>query len=123
MDGFQTTILTIAVIVLIIILIVVAIALKKSKKDESWPPLIGDCPDYWVDTSGNGANCINVKHLGDQSNRSCNQNMNFTVLPYTGSNSICAKYTWANTCGVTWDGITGTSTNPCSTTSTTTGST
>jgi hypothetical protein len=125
MDSFQTTVLTIAVIVLIIILIIVAIALRSSKDDEVWPPVVGDCPDYWIDTSGNGANCVNVKYLGTcgptppenkynvVNNFEGAQKMDFSTQ------STCQKYTFANNCRLTWDGITGTTNNPCSTTTTT----
>jgi len=132
MDGFQTSIITGAVILLIIILILVGYALYMSTGEGKWPPIVGDCPDYWVDTSGNGSNCINVKYLGNPTSTSnyatCvgDKNTNnpvsidFSVSPYTGTNGICQKYTWANNCGATWDGITGTDINPCIDTSSTT---
>jgi len=130
MDTFQQAVIFIAIVILIIILVVVGYGLYKSNDEESWPPLIGDCPDYWVDTSGSGANCVNVQYLGTnsgtrdpnttlQSQLQNAQKMDFTVAPYVGSNGICAKYTWANSSGVTWDGITGTDKNPCITTTTT----
>jgi hypothetical protein len=39
--------------------------------------------------------------------------MDFTKAPYIGAASTCAKYKWANSCNVTWDGITSGVTNPC----------
>ena len=70
------------------------------------------------DLSGNGAQCVNMKDLG-----TCNGSvpegrhlqMNFTVAPYAGQNSLCAKYKWATGCGITWDGITSGVSNPCDT--------
>jgi hypothetical protein len=42
--------------------------------------------------------------------------MDFTVAPFTGNDGLCAKYNWANKCGVVWDGInSGNATNPCNT--------
>jgi hypothetical protein len=86
-----------------------------------WPPVIGDCPDYWVDLKGTGEACYNAKSLGK-----CNlpgtgeQNtMNFNVSPFNSDSTNCSKYTWATRCGVTWDGITYGVDNPCNTTSTT----
>ena len=32
--------------------------------------------------------------------------VNFTTYPFGGAYDVCAKNTWANNCGVTWDGIT-----------------
>jgi hypothetical protein len=32
---------------------------------------------------------------------------------YSGEDGLCNKYNWANTCGVTWDGITYGVKNPC----------
>lgn len=116
---FQKIVLFIAIILLIFTLVVIGVALGQSKSEESWPPLVGDCPDYWVDLSGNGAMCVNTHSLG-----TCNiptkdnkNPMDFTGSVFSGSNSTCAKYTWANGCKVTWDGITSGVANPCTTTS------
>ena len=117
MEGFQKTVLIIAIIVLIITLVVLGFVLNSG--DETWPPLVPDCPDWWIaDGSGNNSTCINVKDLGvcpAQSGKK-HQNMNFNSSIFTGDNGTCAKYTWANKCKVTWDGITYGVENPCSTT-------
>lgn len=125
MDSFQRIVTIIAIINLVICFIVIAVVLLRSKRSEVWPPMVGDCPDYWIDASGNGSQCINVKDLG-----TCNSNpgpdghstMDFSVSPYTGSSGLCGKYLWANACGVTWDGITygNGGTSPCDDTTTTT---
>lgn len=117
MQGFQKIVLIIAIVILIVILIFIGYSLGNVTK-ESWPPLIGDCPDYWIDMSGNGAMCVNTKDLGNGkclslTDGESHQTVDFTTGVYTGSNSACAKYTWANTCGVSWDGITYGVTNPC----------
>uniref|UniRef100_A0A6C0E3S1 CPW-WPC domain-containing protein n=1 Tax=viral metagenome TaxID=1070528 RepID=A0A6C0E3S1_9ZZZZ len=113
--NFQKIVLTIAIVLLIITLIFIGFALNKAKQEEQWPPLVGDCPDYWMDLSGNGAMCVNTQSLGK-----CNiptegnkNYMDFTSAAFTGNNSACAKYTWATGCGVTWDGITSGVSNPC----------
>jgi hypothetical protein len=114
--SFQKIVLIIAIVLLIITLVFIGMALNKAKSQEQWPPMIADCPDYWVDLSGNGSECVNTHSLG-----TCNiptkggQNaMDFTASTFTGSNEMCAKYTWAKGCGVTWDGITSGVPNPCS---------
>jgi hypothetical protein len=126
MNGFQKGVIIVAGIVLVVLLIAVGVGLRSSTDNETWPPNVGDCPDYWVDTSGNGGNCVNVKYLGScAGNRDSNssltnqyanaQTVNFSVAPFTGTTGTCNKYKWANACHVTWDGITGTDYNPCNT--------
>jgi hypothetical protein len=116
MASFQKIVLIGAIILFIVLVIGITYVMINSKSTQAWPPLIGDCPDYWVDMSGNGAQCVNVKNLG-----TCNQNpgsgghsvMDFTQAPFVGSNGLCSKYTWATGCGITWDGITDGVNNPC----------
>lgn len=121
MEGFQKIVLIVATIVLIVTLIFVGVTLGSS--DETWPPSVPDCPDWWVaDGSGNNSMCVNVKDLGvcpAQSGKK-HQVMNFSSSMFTGDNGSCAKYTWANNCKVSWDGITYGVENPCSSTDTTT---
>ena len=106
---FQKIVLTIATILLIVILVVIGVSLSKASVEDTWPPIVGECPDYWVDMSGNGEACFNSHSLGR-----CNipsegnaNTMNFNQSPFTGDNGECSKYNWANTCQITWDGITG----------------
>jgi hypothetical protein len=118
--NFQKIVLTISLIILIILLVVIGVALSKASYSETWPPVVGECPDYWVDMSGNGESCFNSHSLGR-----CNiptegekGTMNFNQSPFTDENGTCAKYKWATSCQVTWDGITSGIKNPCDTTST-----
>ena len=118
--NFQKLILTIAIIILIVILVVIGLALSKASVEENWPPIVGECPDYWVDMSGNGEACFNSKSLG-RCNIPSEQNtntMNFNQSPFTGDNGTCAKYNWAKNCQVTWDGVTTGISNPCDTSNT-----
>ena len=82
--------------------------INKKSDDAKWPPYVANCPDYWLDLSSNGSKCLNTHLLG-----TCgvptpkNPNtVDFTADIYTGSEGDCNKKTWANKCGVTWDGIT-----------------
>jgi hypothetical protein len=109
MANFQRIILMIAALIFIISLSLIAYSMHKSHNNPVWPPVVGQCPDYWIDLSGNGDNCSNVMNLG-----TCNlKKMNFDVAPYTGAGGACAKYKWAVGCNVTWDGITSGVQNPC----------
>jgi hypothetical protein len=120
--NFQKIVLTIAIIILIVMLVVIGITLSKSSSSEVWPPIVGQCPDYWVDLSGNGEACLNSHNLGK-----CNlptpdnkSTMNFNQAPFIGDSGTCAKYKWATNCQVTWDGITSGVKNPCDTSTSTT---
>ena len=115
MESFQQFILFSAIIILIIALVFIGMALTYSK-EQKWPPMTPECPDYWlVDGSGNNTTCINMKDLGTCPPRSGDQHlrMDFNSAAFTGSNGMCAKYTWAKKCGVSWDGITYGVNNPC----------
>ena len=117
MEGFQKIILLIATIILIISLLFIGYALHRSSASStSWPPLVPDCPDYWnIDGSGNNITCTNVKDLGTCRAKTGQPHlvMNFNTPAFSGSNSLCAKYTWANNCGVSWDGVNYGVNNPC----------
>lgn len=110
MGGFQKTVLIIALVILLLILLVIGGSLMAAKST-NWPPMVPNCPDWWIsDGSGNASRCINAKNLG-----TCNQkHMDFNTPAFTGSNGTCAKYNWANKCNVAWDGITYGVSNPCS---------
>ena len=121
--SFQKSVLMIAIIFLILFLVLIGVGLSNSTSDAEWPPIVGNCPDYWVDLSGNGSECFNSHHLG-----TCSQyiptaddkkTMNFNQAPFNGTDGACAKFKWANKCGLTWDGITYGVANPCATDTTT----
>jgi len=120
MDGFQKIVLFAAIIILIVSLIFIGMSLSNAK-DQQWPPITAQCPDYWaIDGSGNNSVCVNVKDLGRCKPHRNDDHliMNFNGPTFTGTNGMCAKYTWATKCGVTWDGITYGVNNPCQTSTT-----
>ena len=117
MEGFQKIVLFSAIIILIIALIFIGISLTYAD-NQTWPPMTPECPDYWmIDGSGNNATCVNVKDLGTCPPQSGQKHLsvNFNNSPFTGSNELCSKYTWAKNCGVSWVGITFGVNNPCQT--------
>jgi hypothetical protein len=123
--SFQKIVVIIAIVILIILLIFVGVVIKNHGTKNEWPPVIGDCPDYWIDSdaSGNGTRCINIKDLGTCPAATGQPHlvMDFNTNLYSGANGMCAKYKWAQNCNISWDGITyGTITTPCETTTTTT---
>lgn len=103
---FQNTVLTIAVIILIIVLVMIGRTLYVTRNSAVFPPVVSDCPDYWLDKSdGDSSNCENIKDLG-----TCNQKtMDFSSSLWTGPEGLCRKQQWAKKCDLTWDGITNNS--------------
>jgi hypothetical protein len=125
MPSFQVVVLSIAVVILIIALAFIGVTLRNSQKNAAWPPLVPDCPDYWtMDGSASNPICVNVKNLGTcpAAMGSSHLTMDFNQAQYTGSNSTCAKYTWATGCNLSWDGITYGVPNPCDASGATTSS-
>lgn len=117
MGSFQKIVLFAAIIILIITLVIIGIALISAKNKKKWPPDVPVCPDWWIsDGSGNKSMCVNIKDLGvcPARNGKKHQIVDFGGPEFSGSNGTCAKYTWANKCKVSWDGITYGVDNPCS---------
>jgi hypothetical protein len=83
--------------------------------------MVASCPDYWIlNGYGDNAVCTDIKDLANKStcppsNGKKHLQQNFNTPAFTGTNSTCAKYTWATNCGVSWDGITYGVSNPCQT--------
>ena len=115
MATFQSITMTVAIVILVICLIFIAIALYRSKYNTQFPPVIADCPDYWLDMSdGDSSNCVNqLKSLGDPN---CQKQMNFSTSMWTGDDGLCRKRTWARKCNLAWDGVTN-NPNACQDTS------
>jgi hypothetical protein len=116
MASFQKIVLVIATIILVLLLVFVAFSLHYSKHNQKWPPMVSECPDYWVaNSSGKDATCTNVKNLGSCPIPTGQEHlvMNFNTPAFRGTNSLCSKYMWAKNCGISWDGITYGAKNPC----------
>lgn len=113
MATFQKITLMIAGILLLICIVIIILIFLFPNTSQVWPPMISNCPDYLTDVKGDGSDCVNKLSLG-----TCSEIPNFATTPYIGSGGNCAKYTWANRCNLTWDGITYGVQNPCTTSST-----
>ena len=107
MSTFQNIVMVVAIIMLMICLTLVGVSLYNQKYTTAFPPVVADCPDYWLDKSdGDSSNCENVKNLGKDS---CSTTMDFSTSSWTGDNGQCNKSRWARACDLTWDGITNNS--------------
>lgn len=121
-DNFQKIVLMIASVMFIILMIFIGTALYQNKYTDAFPPVVSECPDYWIDKQTTLENpdaiktsqsCYNSKNLG---NTSCSKTMDFSGEYWQGSSGKCRKYKWAKGCDLTWDGITN-SPDVCDTTS------
>jgi hypothetical protein len=63
---FQKIVSIVALVLFVVILIIIAISMSGAKNEKKFPPVTGECPDYWIDQSkgGDGSKCINTKSLG-----------------------------------------------------------
>ena len=111
MATFQTITLIITIVILLILLIVIGINIGTAQSKMPWPPVVGHCPDYWLDIGINGSQCV-VNTNQDNKGKSTSP-MNFSVPTFQGGDAACQKYKWANDNNVSWDGITYGVPNPC----------
>jgi hypothetical protein len=123
----------VACVILIVTLAIIASVLIFDKSKISFPPVISECPDYWVDgeylktpegqkqisddnellnvaSTATPSDCVNFKKVGkclDDPNKLIMNPNDFEGGEgvYNGS-KICNQFKWAESCGVSWDGIT-----------------
>lgn len=99
---FQYTVLLVASIILVISLLFIAFSMYFLQGNRQYPPVTGDCPDYWELTNVNGVpTCTNTHNIG-----TCGKSMTFTGPQFVGNDSNCKKASWARGCNLTWDGLT-----------------
>jgi hypothetical protein len=116
--DFKKKLIIFFLILLVIILFIISYTINDKSNNIKWPPYVANCPDYWLDLSSNGSMCYNKHSLGTCGvpTLSNDNTIDFTRSIYTSSQGDCNKKKWAETCGVSWDGITygyGNN-NPCS---------
>lgn len=99
MNGFQKTVLTIAIVILILSLIVLGVLIYNSRNSDAFPPEVGNCPDYFELKENNGKEmCFNVHGLGSGDSANCTW--------FEPTMDIKAQKEFAKACGLTWDGVT-----------------
>ena len=108
------------IIVVLIILILLGIVMNNANKNQMYPPVYPTCPDYY--STNSDFNCVaNTSVWGNiptitgvtgfnVKNPSCSlldlsSNTIFNAAGSGPKSGLCAKKTWANQCGVSWDGI------------------
>lgn len=109
MADFKKQVIGTAIGLLIFAILVISLLLYSGSSKDTWPPVVSECPDYWidkVDKDGNSKKCFNIHNLGKSS---CEKTMDFSTNPWSGSTGDCRKYKWSKSCRLTWDGITNNS--------------
>ena len=120
LGSFNKTVLIVACVLLILGLILIGVFISKNIEKAAYPPVVGDCPDYW-DVSYNSANqkicssnSINTGIAGNMVSSSTTSCQSYPVSNFTNAGTsvddiICAKHNWAKECNIHWDGITNNS--------------
>ncbi len=99
MNGFQKTVLIVAIVILMLALIVLGVLIYNSRNSDAYPPDIGNCPDYFELRQNQGKEmCFNVHGLGNGDSASCTW--------FEPTNNVKAEKAFAEACGLTWDGVT-----------------
>jgi hypothetical protein len=116
MGSFQKTVVIVFLLLLVVILIFLGIMINNNKSSKKWPPVVSNCPDYWLDKPKDGdvseyvsgSNCTGIydKNVGNFKIDSTETvTKNFTEPAYMGSLGNCEKSKWANANGISWDGV------------------
>ena len=92
--NFQKIIIIIALILLILSLAFISTAIINEEKNTDFPPVIAECPDYWIHDIENNK-CVNDKNLGSLKEFNIDKNV-----------TLCDKYNESIKYDFTWDGIT-----------------
>lgn len=98
MEGFQRTVLIVAVVMLIISLIALGTLMRSATQDVQWPPQTSTCPDYWSETSPGQCLSIHNQNVGESSGH--------LSIASTGLATPQQRCEWAMKNKVVWDGIT-----------------
>ena len=117
MDSFYSTVTTVAFIILLIVLIMMGIAMHKKDEDAVFPTYATDCPDGWG-IEENGCKVPSTDFQNYPMYPEMLEDARFKgpgkiieenepgLLSFSKNATICDKKTWANTIGVSWDGVT-----------------
>tara|TARA_B100000427_G_C15259813_1_gene486034 strand:- start:313 stop:690 length:378 start_codon:yes stop_codon:yes gene_type:complete len=111
LSSFHKIVLTVATFILIVSLIALGIFFSKALFEDSFPPVVSDCPDYWDVERNDDDNptCVNNLDINRGIGTSDCNNKDVAFFDINGANTnqiICTKKKWAQNCKIAWDGIT-----------------
>jgi Plasmodium falciparum domain of unknown function (CPW_WPC) len=96
--NFQRIILIIALIFLVIITVILFYSVGATLKKKSYITNESNCPDYWIDSAGNGTACVGALY-NISPGEECYGVIDFSKM------SNCDKYNRMNKCKLNWNGI------------------
>jgi len=115
MAGFNSVVLTIAIVILVICLALIGWGIYDTVygADAKWPPIMSTCPDFWTTTttfSGGDMKkpitmCNNTLKLGKGGSSGGGGNDFCDKFNIHDLKSACSKHTLASACDITWDGF------------------
>jgi hypothetical protein len=121
--NFQKIVLIIAIIILIVSLVFIGMQIKKSNSKQVWPPIVPQCPDFWVVDATTGKCKPTANAPVSKCTTENPDGIDFTIGDYAGPNGACRKKQWANDCKksatdntpapIAWEGITYGTADPC----------
>lgn len=98
MDGFQKTVLGVALIILSITLIALGVMIFNSRNSDAYPPELSNCPDYFEMRQNKGEDmCYNIHGLGNGDQDAC--------LWFKPTDNIKTMKKFTKECKLTWDGL------------------
>jgi hypothetical protein len=121
LTNFNKIVLSIATLILIIGLVLTGIFVSGSLYNDSYPPIVSDCPDYWDVDRDDDDNivCKNTStiNMSTRGGETCNNYPTslFSVNGTATDDILCEKYKWATQCSIHWDGVTNNN-NACQST-------
>lgn len=100
--SFNKTVLTVATVIFVIMLTITALMIKKSYKNQLFPPEIPKCPDFWEAIPGNKCQ-YKGKNPGPDGSIAPSYVHTFPA-GNTMKNRV-EKCKWSKKNGVMWDGV------------------
>ena len=105
--DFYTSLFVGTIIFLIIILCIVGYYMSISKKKQTYPPSIADCPDYYsLDANGLCKIGTSITVTDPTCNTEDFRQEKYKKEGNDFTRGLCKKKMWGNKCEVSWDGIT-----------------
>lgn len=128
---YYLIVVLVAVVFFVVIVVYLSYNINKSLTSTVYPPVENACPDFWL--TDNYKRCIvpnisipdgnwgqfigNTQKLNDLASKTpithgYESRMNVTTIDFNnvnwgtlGSSSLCNKKKWADTYGISWDGV------------------
>jgi len=114
LGNYNKTVLVVASVLLILGLVIIGFFITSTQKNSTYPPVIGDCPDYWdvgYDINKKKICTLRSINSGLASPADCRSYpvALFNAAGTSDNDIICEKNKWAKRCNIHWDGITNNS--------------